>query len=54
MKIELDGDALQLLDDFLKYGQTMRDEVADAVYYDYDGFSRSLKMLQKAYDAANK
>ena len=53
MKLELNGDALKLFEDFLKYGRTNTDEMADAMWYDTDGFTSRLIRLQRAYDKAD-
>jgi hypothetical protein len=50
MKIELEGDALKLFEDFLKYANMNSEEMADLMYYDHDSFKLRLRVLRKMYD----
>ncbi len=53
MRLDINGDALKLFEDFLKYGRTNIDEMADAMWYDSDAFTNRLGSLQRAYDKAS-
>ena len=52
MRIEVRGDALRILYDFLKYSELFPELMANAMNYEIDGFKRRVKQLARAYDAA--
>ena len=54
MLIDFEGDALRLLRHFLEYGERNTAAVADAMYYNHEGFEYRLKQLRKAYEAGVK
>lgn len=54
MRLDINGDALKLFEDFLKYGRTNIDEMATAMWYDAEAFTIRLKWLQSAYDKTNQ
>lgn len=43
----ISGEALELIEDFIKYSELDIEAMADLMYYDYDGFKRKLKTLKK-------
>jgi hypothetical protein len=47
MKIEVTGEALKLLEDFIKYAKYDPEEMANAMYYDLDGFNHRRNLLEK-------
>jgi len=50
MKIEVTGEALKVLEDFIKYSQLDPAAVASAMMYDVDAFKRRIALLQKAIE----
>jgi len=52
MNIDISGNALQLLEDFIDYGMTYPDRLADAMWYDVDWFECCVHYLDKATRAA--
>jgi len=54
MKIDITGDALKLLNDFIKYGRLYTGELSDAMYYCEDGFIHRLNLLEQAVLDAEK
>jgi hypothetical protein len=54
LTIKLNGDALALLEDFLTYARRYPEEIADAMYYDHQGFKWRLGSLEKAYKKATR
>jgi len=48
MNIEISGNALQLLEDFIYYASVYPDRLADAIWYDLDWFVGCLHYLDKA------
>jgi len=47
VKIEVNGEALKLLEDFVKYAKLYPEEMADIMYYDLDGLNRRRNQLEK-------
>jgi len=54
MTITIDGDALKLLEDFIKYGQLDPEASAKAMQYDENDFKKSLVDLERALADAKK
>ena len=50
MKIELNGEALILLEDFIKYANLDPETMANVMYYDVTGFKQKLKQLEKEFN----
>ena len=48
MKVEINGDALKLLEDFIKYAKLDPEAMAEAMWYNIDGFNERLRLLEKA------
>jgi len=46
VKIEIQGDALKLLEDFIKYAKLKPETMAEVMYYDLDGFNRRINLLE--------
>jgi len=51
--MKITGDALKLLQDFIKYGFLFPDAMAEAMYYNTDGFVERLRLLERAIAAAD-
>lgn len=49
-KFEIEGEALELLDHFIHYGETYPDEMVSVMYYDIDAFKYRLRKLKKSID----
>jgi len=45
--LNISGEALELIQDFIKYSELNLEEMADLMYYDYEGFKWKLKELKK-------
>lgn len=45
--LKIEGEALELLDDFIKYAEINTEEIADAMYYDTQGFRAKLRQLKE-------
>jgi hypothetical protein len=43
----INGEALELLQDFIKYSELDMEAMADLMYYDYEGFKMKLNILKK-------
>jgi len=54
MKIEVTGDGLKLLQDFIKYANLDPEVMASGMFYELDGFIRRLKHLEKAMNTAQE
>lgn len=52
MKIEISGDGLKLLEDFVYYGEVNEAEICSAMYYDELGFVKRLIALKNAVESA--
>jgi len=52
MTITFSGDALKLLEDFIKYGELYPEDLADAMLYDLIGFKSRLRSLKIAVEHA--
>jgi len=50
MRIEIEGDALKLLEDFLKYARMYPEEMSSVMMYDLDAFNRRRNLLQKSVE----
>ena len=50
MKIEVTGDALELLEDFIKYGKADPEAMAEIMWYNPDGLKERLCSLEKAIE----
>jgi hypothetical protein len=44
---KVSGEALELIEDFIKYSELDMEGMSDLMYYDIDGFKRKLVMLKK-------
>ena len=47
MTIKISGDALKLLEDFIKYAKLDPEAMAEMMMYDLDGFNRRRILLEK-------
>lgn len=45
--IDIKGDALIFLEDFIKYAELYPDEMASVMWYDIDAFKSSVRLLKK-------
>jgi len=52
MKIDITGDALRLLDQFIHFASLYPERLADAMWYDLDAFLCRLRCLDQAYREA--
>ena len=52
MNIDVSGDGLQLLQQFIRCAYAHPDRIADAMWFDRDGFIRSARCLTEAYHHA--
>jgi len=52
MKIEITGDALKLLQNFIKYAKYDPEAMAEVMYYDLDGLNCRRNQLEKAIKQA--
>ena len=43
----ISGIALELIQDFIKYSAMSLEEIADLMYYDYEGFKWKLRELKR-------
>lgn len=43
----ISGEALELIQDFIKYAELDMEAMADLMYYDYEGFKWKLSKLKK-------
>lgn len=48
MNIEINGDALKLLEDFIKYSKINPAAMADVMMYDFGGFNHRRNLLEIA------
>jgi hypothetical protein len=52
MTIDINGDAVRVLDDFLYYASTYPRQLADAMWWCEDTFADCARCLKEAYDEA--
>jgi hypothetical protein len=48
MNFKIEGGALELLRDFIRYAKKYQEEMADVMHYDPVGLNRSRNLLEKA------
>ena len=54
MKIKVDGDALRILYDFLKYARLYPEKMSGVMNYDNREFIKRVRQLEKAYENAKQ
>ena len=52
MTIDIDGEALHLLDQFIFYASNYASRMADAMWYCEEGFAFRVRLLKSAFDRA--
>ena len=50
MIIEVKGEALKVLEDFVKYAKLEPEEMSAVMMYDFDGFQYRVRLLEKALE----
>lgn len=50
MKIDVTGEALKVLEDFIYYSKRDPEALADVMEYDIDGFKKRIRLLEKAIE----
>jgi hypothetical protein len=51
---DIKGDALIILEDFIKYSELYPNEMAAVMWYDVDGFKSSVELLKKQMENKNE